>query len=69
MAIEVSKLERVFIHKGTRLPDPDSSWSADQVLQFYSNQYPELTNANVGEFRIEDDKQIFDFKTTVGTKG
>lgn len=69
MALQVTTLERVFKHKETKLPDPDASMSPDEVLDFYSNQYPELTNASVSGPEINDDKQIFEFKTTVGTKG
>jgi PRTRC genetic system protein C len=69
MAIETTALTRIFKYNDLRLPDPDASMSPDDVLEFYSNQYPELTNANVGEFFIEDDKQIFELNKTTGTKG
>lgn len=69
MALQVKKLERVFKFKENKLPDPNPSFSPQEVLEFYTSDYPELTNANVGGPEIEDDKTYYEFKTTLGTKG
>ncbi len=73
MALEVKGLEREFRFKqsGTDviLSDPDPGRSPEQVMQFYSNQYPSLTTANVHGPTIEKDKMVYEFKTTMGTKG
>ena len=51
------------------LADPNISFSPDEVMNFYSNTYPELTTSTVHGPEIDDDKAVYEFKTTVGTKG
>lgn len=71
--MEKLKLQREFIHeKGQQkitLPDPNPDMSADQVLAFYSGTYPELNNATVNGPVYRNDRQVFTFRSTVGTKG
>ena len=67
--MEVQKLERVFKHGDIELKDIDSVKSADQVLDFYAGQYPELTNASVTGPEVVNDKLEYKFSTSVGTKG
>lgn len=73
MALKVSGLERTFsFRKGNsviRLADPDPSWSADDVMNYYANTYPELTTATVQGPVIRNDTAEYEFKTTIGTKG
>jgi PRTRC genetic system protein C len=73
MALEVTKLERSFQFKkdGTlvTLPDPNPEFSVEEVMQFYSGQYPELTTATLDGPKIEGRKAVYGVKTTVGTKG
>ncbi len=45
--IEVKTLVREFIYNGMTLPDPGPTFSADQVRDMYTAQYPELTTAAV----------------------
>jgi PRTRC genetic system protein C len=63
MPLVVSNLTREFKFKkdGTpvTLPDPNPDFSVEEVMQFYSGQYPELTTATA----------VYSVKTTVGTKG
>ena len=51
MALETLNLEREFRFdkNGTtvRLSDPNPEFSTNEVLQFYSGQYPELTTATL----------------------
>ena len=56
-------------NKDVVLSDPDISMSPDEVMSFYSNTYPELTTSTVGGPSIKDDKLVYKFKTTIGTKG
>jgi PRTRC genetic system protein C len=71
--VQVTGLEREFRfkHNGQdmNLPDPDPARSPEQVMQFYANQYPALTTASVGATKYEGNKVIFEFQTTIGTKG
>ena len=73
MALEVTNLTREFTFKknGTviTLSDPDTSLSAEEVLQYYGSQYPELTTATLEGPKVEGDKATYSVKTTVGTKG
>lgn len=69
MALQAKGLDRVFKHKGLELTDPSSNMSPEEVMSFYANTYPELTTSNVFGPVIEGDKYVYEFKTTVGTKG
>lgn len=73
MTLKVEGLAREFRfkHNGQEvaLPDPDPGRTPEQVMDFYSNQYSELTTASVGATRQEDDKVVYEFQTTFGTKG
>ena len=73
MALEIKGLQRVFkIRKGSseiELADPDNSLSPNEVMDFYSITYPELTTATPHGPLIEEDCAVYEFKTTIGTKG
>lgn len=69
MALNVKVFPRVFKHRELLLADPNSDMTPDEVMAFYSNQYPELTTSNVFGPTIENDQAVYEFKTTVGTKG
>lgn len=69
MALSVSGLKRVFEHKETKLDDPDPAMTADQVLNFYTGHYPELTTATIHGPEIKEDVAVYKFTSTVGTKG
>jgi PRTRC genetic system protein C len=69
----ISGLERVFRfqNNGTtvKLSDPDPERTPEQVMQLYANQYPSLTTASVVGPAFDKDKAVYEFKTTMGTKG
>ena len=73
MALDIKGLKRVFILKkgnGTlTLEDPDSRMSLSEVADFYSINYPELTTATLHGPELEEDRAVYRFKTTIGTKG
>lgn len=73
MALIVTGMKRSFIFKkgsGTvKLADPNPAESPDAVMNFYSNMYPELTTATVHGPSVKDDEAVYEFKTTIGTKG
>lgn len=73
MALDIKGLKRVFILKkgnGTlTLEDPDSRMSLSEVTDFYSINYPELTTATLHGPDLEEDRAVYRFKTTIGTKG
>ena len=73
MALDIKGLKRVFILKkgnGTlTVEDPDSRMSLSEVTDFYSINYPELTTATLHGPELEEDRAVYRFKTTIGTKG
>lgn len=69
MALNVKVYPRVFKHKDLNLPDPNPDMTPDEVMAYYSNQYPELTTSNVFGPNVLNDQVVYEFKTTVGTKG
>lgn len=73
MALDIKGLKGVFILKkgnGTlTLEDPDSRMSLSEVTDFYSINYPELTTATLHGPELEEDRAVYRFKTTIGTKG
>lgn len=73
MALVTKNVKRVFnITKSgttTSLEDPNPDFTPEEVLNFYSNTYPELTTSTVTEPKVISDELVYEFKTTVGTKG
>ena len=73
MALDIKGLKRVLIltkGNGTlTLEDPDSRMSLSEVTDFYSINYPELTTATLHGPELEEDRAVYRFKTTIGTKG
>lgn len=69
MAIEIQKLTRKFSFNGANLPDPGEAFSPDEVKDVYSNQYPDLSTAIVGEPTIAGNVATYTFTRNVGTKG
>lgn len=73
MAMTAKALVREFrITRGTDkiiLADPNPEMTPSEVMQFYSTQYPELTNGSVSNPEVKATKMIYDFSTTVGKKG
>ena len=73
MALDIIGLNRVFILKKGNdtltLEDPDSRMSLSEVTDFYSMNYPELTTATLHGPELEEDRAVYRFKTTIGTKG
>lgn len=73
MVLETTNLKREFkFKKGNdtvSLPDPNPEFTTADVIQFYSGQHPELTTCTIDGPKIENDAAVYEFKTTVGTKG
>jgi len=71
--IQVKQIPRKFIFKNggedTILRDFDPTVSPDEIMSFYANIHPELVNATYNEKGIENDILVYEFTTTVGTKG
>jgi PRTRC genetic system protein C len=68
-----TQLERVFIlnDKGqdVQLSDPEPNWSAEAVMNFYSNSYPILATAKISAPSIQGGAVQYRFESVMGTKG
>ena len=64
----VETLKREFVIKDVTLPDPDPTMSINQVIKFYSTQYPELVNSSY-ETEVKDGIAKYTFKQSVGKFG
>ena len=73
MALEIKGLKRVFKLKKNgetlKLDDPNPEMAVNDVMDFYSMTYPELTTATPHGPAMEDDCAVYELKTTIGTKG
>ena len=73
MALEIKGLQRIFkFRKDSKelvLSDPNNELSVNEVMDFYSMTYPELTTATVHGPEWEEDKAVYRYKTNNGVKG
>ncbi len=71
--MKVTNIRRTFkakIGTGTiTLKDPNPALPPQEVMAFYSAQYPELTSANCNGPIVVNDKQEYVFNAILGTKG
>ena len=70
-AVKVTALKREFVDGKTNVtyPDPNPSWTPEQVRDFMIVQYPHLVNAKIEGPEVMKSKLKFKFTTSVGTKG
>ncbi|NDV69959.1 PRTRC system protein C [Dysgonomonas sp. 25] len=68
--MEVKQIGRKFKiqETGLELPDPNPAMTEEQVQQFYSVTYPQLTTATM-EKVFDGESFVFTFKSVIGTKG
>jgi PRTRC genetic system protein C len=71
MTMTVTALKRDFVDgkTGITYPDPNPSYTPEQVREFLSTQYPHLVNAKIEGPEILKSKIKFVFTTSIGTKG
>lgn len=69
MPLHIQGVKRQFKHGNRQLDDPDPNMTPEEVMQFYAGTYPELTTSNVHGPKMEGETAVYEFKTTVGTKG
>lgn len=76
----ITQLARVFSYKprdkrddkeAIRLPDPNPTYTPEQVMDHYAGQYPELSNAVVVRSKSKSNEAeiVYKFKSTLDTKG
>lgn len=69
MALLIIGIKRIFKHGNIELADPNENSTPEEVMNYYSNLYPELTTSTITGPTMKEDVQVFVFKTVVGTKG
>jgi PRTRC genetic system protein C len=69
MALDIKTMKRVFKHGDLELSDPGIDMPPDEVMSFYSNTYPELTTSTIQGPKMEEDRAVYSFKSTIGVKG
>ena len=67
--MQIQKMQRSFRYAGLSLPDPDPSLDVESVRALFSATYPEITTAAVTGPEAADDKLVYTFTKSVGTKG
>ena len=68
--MDVQIVVREFEFNGKDLTDPDNKMTPQQVLEHYSNVYPELAIAKVTGGELNDSGNLqYKFETILGDKG
>lgn len=67
--MQIQTLTREFSYAGLALPDPNPTFTPEQVRDMYSAAYPEITSASIEGPEQKGDKLVYTFKRAVGTKG
>lgn len=72
MAIDIKNLKRQFVldrkDNPITLEDPNSDFTMDEVIDFYSTSYPELINSSYTS-EEKNGYVVYTFKSIAGTKG
>ena len=62
-------LKREFVYNGQVLPDPNPAMTPEEVVSFYSNEYPDMLNAKIDGPKVTSSKVTYKINKIVGTKG
>jgi len=72
MALQITSIERKFIYKQSQgditLADV-AGMTPEQVIDFYSDDYPELVNASIGNIKPTDTSIEYHITAHAKTKG
>ena len=67
--MHLEAMSRIFSYCDLRLADPDSRLTPEQVRDFYSSSYPEITTASIEGPEVVAGVLKFKFVRVLGTKG
>jgi PRTRC genetic system protein C len=71
--LDTQPLKRKFIFKqkgkDVELDDFNPNASPEEIVKFYSGQYPELTSASVDQPKYVGNNTVFNITTSPGTLG
>lgn len=66
---KTGQLERKFKFNNQVLKDIDPTLSPEEIMQVYSNQYPELVNATIEGPELSNNSATWTFTKNLGKKG
>lgn len=69
MPLVKQELKRIFNYDKKELEDPNPALTPAEVLDYYSDTYPELVNATMTGPIVKDDSLLFDFAVKFKEKG
>jgi PRTRC genetic system protein C len=69
MAVKTQQLPRVFKYKGKDLKDPNPMMTLEDVLDYYSDEHPELINAKPSPPKIVGDSVVYEIESSFKQKG
>jgi PRTRC genetic system protein C len=69
MPLVKQELKRVFSYKKETLQDPNPALTSAEVLDHFSDKYPELVNATMTGPVIKNDEALFTFEVKFKEKG
>lgn len=69
MAVKSTVLERKFSYTSITLNDPSPTMSPEEVMGFYSAQFPELLTAVVEGPTTKNGVSVYTFTRAAGSKG
>ena len=67
--MQLEPMSRVFSYCGLRLADPDIRLTPEQVRDFYSSSYPEVTTASIEGPEVVDGVLNFKFTRVLEIRG
>ena len=69
MSLIVEKTKRVFKYNNETLSDPDPTMTIGEVLDYYSDTYPEMINSTISEPTVTVDTSVFVISSSFKEKG
>lgn len=67
--MSINTLSRVFLYDNKEIPDPNSSFTEQEILKFLSGTYPSILNSKIEKREVKDDKLYITVSNVIGTKG
>jgi PRTRC genetic system protein C len=67
--LKISTLPREFLVNGTRIPDPDSKLSVEEIRELLTPSYPDLATAALIGPEDTGSTLRYTFQRAIGTKG
>lgn len=69
MAAQITTLKRTFTYNARVLPDPNESFSVEEVLDHYSSLHPQLEGGKVVQTGTTETEISYELRARFGEKG